>query len=209
MDTIELEWRLLYAIVVAGKSQSFADVAMRRFYPSCDQTPFEQIRELDAAGTLDARIRSARMGNYNKLLLAFRSIANSKLDLNTCSLAQLEEHHGIGYKTSRFFLLWTRPGVEFAALDTHVLKWLRFIGYEAPKATPSSSSQYEELEKLFLQEAKARGLPARILDAAIWDFCSKQTKHCELWQWPTHLQRGTPEFPKDLRALYESWQKED
>jgi endonuclease III len=182
----ELEYRLLYSIVVAGKSAQFAENAMRSFLAqAAGLSPFDAILMMEDEKMLGACIRAARMGNYAKLERAFREIAAAKLDLATCTPEQLEAVHGIGPKTSRFFILWTRPHAQHAALDTHVLKWLRFIGHAAPKSTPSGE-KYSALEKVVLDEAAARGMTARELDSAIWDWCSTGGHLGGVW--PANLQ---------------------
>lgn len=191
MTPQEMEYRLLYSMVVAGKSATFAENALKRFLGG-DPEPFAFIRELEEAGELRNRLIFSRTGNYQKLTKGFTLLANAELDLATCTTEQLESIHGIGPKTSRFFILWTRPDAKHAALDTHVLKWLRFIGHAAPPATPSGE-KYTKLEKIILAEADARGVTARELDAAIWDWCS--TGHHLNGTWPDNLQRLVPVTP--------------
>lgn len=188
LPTRELEYRILYSIVVAGKSAQFAENAMRSFLActlSTDYTPFGAIRLMVAEKMLGACIRASRMGNYGKLEKSFAELVAANLDLRTCSPEQLEAIHGIGPKTSRFFIIWTRPDAQHAALDTHVLKWLRFIGHAAPKSTPSKST-YAQFERIVLDEAAARGMTARELDSAIWDWCSRGG-HLS-GDWPANLQ---------------------
>lgn len=188
MSTAELEYRLLYSMVVAGKSAKFAEDAMGRFvgkHPT--ESPFEYIRRV-GSGRLSTRLRAARTGCYRKLWHGFYEAANSGLDLATCTPSQLERIHGVGPKTSRFFILWTRPNAEHAALDTHVLKWLRYLGHKAPMSTPSGE-KYATLEKIVLAEAKARGMTARELDSAIWDYGSENADSAKNGIWPERLQR--------------------
>jgi hypothetical protein len=190
MNTAELEYRLLYSVVVAGKSAKFADRALRTFLGESDgRSPFEYIRALlqsDAPSLCDV-LTVARTGNYTKLCGAFGMAVDTGLDLATCTPMELEKIHGIGPKTSRFFILWTRPGARYAALDTHVLKWLRYLGHATPTSTPQSSKRYAELEAVILAEADRRGMTPRELDAAIWDWCSKGL-HIN-GEWPANLQK--------------------
>lgn len=176
--TTKLEYKLLFAIVVAGKSAKFAQAAMERFrgvlseicpgdYGEAHFFPwFRAIRRLSDA-KLKWAIFEARLGNYRKVVPAFRAIAESYFDLATCSVEQLELIKGIGPKTSRFFLLWTRPDARVAALDVHVLRWLREQGYDIPARSPSGK-QYAEIEQIFLLEADKRGITAQALDRQIW-----------------------------------------
>jgi thermostable 8-oxoguanine DNA glycosylase len=83
----------------------------------------------------------------------------------------LEQIYGIGPKTSRFFILWTRPNASFAALDRHILRWLREKGYQVSK-TPPTGKRYCELENIFLEEARQLNKSARQLDSEIWSTAS-------------------------------------
>jgi thermostable 8-oxoguanine DNA glycosylase len=128
---------------------------------------FTGLWHVNKAGRLETILRESRTGNYTKLAACIRGLLTAKLDLATCAPIDLEAIHGIGPKTSRFFILWTRPGAEYAALDVHVLRWLRLMGHDAPKATPTGA-KYAELERVFLVLAKSFGMTPRELDHAIW-----------------------------------------
>lgn len=168
-DKRELEWRLIYAIIVAGKSAKFAQGAMDRLIErSCRSGAFEQIKSIIFADALAPILRRARTGNYTKLEKALRELVAADLDLSTCEPADLEAIHGIGMKTSRFFIIWTRPDAKYAALDVHVLRWMRAQGHDVPRQTPSGR-KYLRLEKAFIEEAAKRNMTVRELDAQIWD----------------------------------------
>jgi thermostable 8-oxoguanine DNA glycosylase len=94
------------------------------------------------------------------------------INLQTCSPTELETIHGIGPKTARFFIIWTRPDARVAALDVHVLRWLKTLGYDAPSQTPSGK-RYVELEIAFLAEADRRRVTPHILDQQIWSTGSR------------------------------------
>jgi endonuclease III len=168
LSIYELERRLIYSIIVAGKSARFTEGAMARLFGPWQQ-PFERLRFLDRTGKLHATIRAARTGNYTKLERAIRELIAANLDLWTCSVADLEKIHGIGPKTARFFLMWTGRKERVAALDVHVLRWLHHQGYpNVPRSTPTGR-RYAELEKIFLAEADARKMTPRQLDSQIWE----------------------------------------
>lgn len=194
MSAHELEHKLLYSMVVAGKSAKFADAAMARFLgdPDGDWTPLMFVEYLVKRGTLRERLEEARTGNYTKLALAFEQAAAADIDLATCSPADLEAIHGIGPKTSRFFILWTRPDARCAALDTHVLKFLQMHRQTNVTATPSDRKTYARLEALVLTHAARLGMTPRGLDSAIWDHCSKTPSrngdHLDKNWWPHVLQ---------------------
>lgn len=165
MELSELEARLLYAIIVAGKSARFTEGVMQRLGLWCP-APFDTVRSWKRRALLRSKLCEARSGNYGKIERAFREIVISGIDLRTCTPEELEKVHGIGPKTSRFFILWTRPNERYAALDVHVLRWLRGLGHPAPRSTPNGR-KYRELEKIFLSEADKRGLSAGVLDSQI------------------------------------------
>jgi thermostable 8-oxoguanine DNA glycosylase len=98
------------------------------------------------------------------------------LDVATCDIHDLEEVWGIGRKTSRFFVMYTRPeDQEYAILDVHILRWLREQGHDsAPMQTPRSKKKYELLENAFIWEAQARGMTPLELDTVIWAERSRQ-----------------------------------
>lgn len=168
MEVEELQRRLIYSVIVAGKSAKFTDGAMERLLKGFRIAPFDEVRRLIDCHQLGKRLRDARTGNYTKLERALKELVAANLDLTTCNVEDLEKIHGIGQKTSRFFLLWTRPGVRYAALDVHVLRWLRANGLDAPKTTPSSPAIYAFWEKKFLELCDKLKVSARDLDASIW-----------------------------------------
>ena len=181
-DQFTLEARLLYSVVVAGKNAKFANDVIRRwlvYNMLSDETPFEIIRKLDATGKLESSFRLARTGNYGKVTAAARGMANAGLDLLTCTPEDLEKIKGIGPKTSRFFIIWTRPDECYAALDVHILRWLREQGHDAPNSTPQSTKRYRELEQIFIKEAADRGKTPRELDEEIWCAASTDLNHAE------------------------------
>ena len=167
MNSKDREYKLLYSVIVAGKNASFAEKALARFLLEMknEETPFQYIKFLIKNDELYNVLIKSRCGNYSKILKCFTQIIN--IDVFNCTVDDLEAIHGIGPKTARFFLLATRPNVRYAALDTHILKWLRKIGYDAPKTTPTGKKYYE-LEKAFLEEADDMGLTAFELDSKIW-----------------------------------------
>lgn len=164
----EIQARLLYACIVAGKSAKFADEVINRLsMHGRGQSPFDMIRRLIRENYLQRALELARSGNYGKLARCFTELVGADIDLLTVTPERLEQIHGIGPKTSRFFILWTRPDAPYAALDVHVLRWMRNLGYKAPRTTPTGR-KYAELERQFLEEAKKRGKTPRELDAEIW-----------------------------------------
>lgn len=167
----QLEEFLIFSVMVAGKPAWQTERKVRAILAEAPPhlSPLGFVRFLASRrGALDRALRRHRTGQYRRIGRALAQAARTQLDLRTCPVAALEAIPGIGPKTARFFLLYTRPGVRLAALDTHVLRWLREQGYDAPRSTPGSPARYRELELCFLAEACSRGLSPRDLDAQIW-----------------------------------------
>jgi thermostable 8-oxoguanine DNA glycosylase len=172
------EW-FLFGICVAGKNarqtagkvERLLTTIRQRMGGKTRQTPFDLVRfAIDQKFLLKA-LQENRLGQYGRIEKAFQGMV--KIDPATVSLEELEQIHGVGAKTARMLLLYTRPDLEIAPLDTHVLKWLRANGYNAPKSTPSPGKKYRELELAFLAEGKKRGLTAKEWDTIVWQMYAK------------------------------------
>jgi thermostable 8-oxoguanine DNA glycosylase len=168
----ELEWRLVYSMIVAGKSAKFADTVMGRIDAELSDyrsdSLFQKLRYLMEKDRLHPLLLRVRTGNYTKILTGLIEILKGpEINLRTVTPEELETYHGIGPKTARFFVIWTRPDAVYAALDVHVLRWLRAQGHDAPKSTPSGA-KYRALELIFIEEAAKRGMTPRELDYQIW-----------------------------------------
>jgi len=114
-------------------------------------------------------VRKFGLGKHTVKGRGIVELAHSGLDLKTCSTEELEQIHGISFKTSRFFILHTRPGVKVAALDTHILRYMRDQGCDTPRNTPSSGKKYRDLEKQFIVLANKSGRTIADFDLAIWN----------------------------------------
>ena len=111
------------------------------------------------------------MGQYTRINKAFRAAVN--LDLDNLTIESLESVPGLGPKTARMVILYYEPNAECIPLDTHILKWLRANGYDAPKSTPQAGKKYRELELAFLAEGKKRGLTPAEWDTQVWKSYAK------------------------------------
>lgn len=133
-------------------------------------SPFECLFQLMGMGKLREYLEKYRFGQYNRIEKAFRVLGTLPTTGKKPRLTveHLEAVPGIGMKTARMLMLYWRPESEVAPLDTHVLKFLRERGYDAPKNTPSSRKQYLELEAAFLREARKRRLTPFELDKKVW-----------------------------------------
>lgn len=93
---------------------------------------------------------------------------NANLNLHTCIVDDLEKIYGMGRKTSRCFIMCSRSNIQYAGLDTYILKFLRAKGYNVPFSTSSSKRLYLEIEKLFLQYIKKSKKSVAEYDLDIW-----------------------------------------
>ena len=174
----DLELFAVFAVCVAGKkAQQTADKVNEHFRdvqtPTKQLTPFETIKSLIGANIFGGYLQHARFGQYKRIYRALRDLAESSIDLKTCTIEDLDAIHGIGPKTSRFIIMHSRPNQRLATLDTHILRWMRDQGIETPKATPQSKKLYKELEDKFLTLCdKCAILPSQ-LDLKIWKKYSK------------------------------------
>jgi thermostable 8-oxoguanine DNA glycosylase len=167
----ELELFLMFSILVAGKNSEQQAKKLDEFLKRSmwDQIgkPFAHIEFLNKNGWLDIHMKEFKLGQYKRIGHAFTEILKFKGRLKDVTIEELESVKGIGSKTARFFVLHSRPDAKVAVLDTHILKWLREQGYDAPKATPTKK-KYGVLEKLFLTEAWKREMSPADLDLTIW-----------------------------------------
>ena len=162
----ELEEFLLFAILVAGKkSEQMAPKLAAFLEPAAHLSPLEYITHLGEK--LEDQLRAIRIGQYDRISRCFRVLAERNLDLCNCTFEELESIPGIGPKTARFFMLHTRKDTVVAALDTHILKFLRSLGYSAPKQTPTGA-KYRDLEAAFIDVARSRNKTVAQLDIEVW-----------------------------------------
>lgn len=167
----ELEEFFMFCVVVAGKGAYIQAIKLEQFLKPAklkDMTPFEYIKHLLDKDMLMAMIREARLGQYKRLTACFKNVVG--MDLQKVTLDDLELIPGIGPKTSRFFLLHSRPNQNIAVLDTHILSWMKenLNVQTVPKSTPQAPTRYRSLEQLFLEEAERRGVSPETLDLNIW-----------------------------------------
>jgi hypothetical protein len=186
----ELQLFWLFCIVVAGKTASTQARLLDEFLTALPvaredvfsvrlggpSTPFARIHHAFVEGPLYEALKASRLGQYGRLYNAMKESVTRVLDLRTCTVTDLEAVYGVGPKTARMFLMHTRPNQRVAALDTHVLKHLAANGHTVPKATPSSSRQYADLEQAFLALADAAGQSPADYDMAVWKQYSSSSK---------------------------------
>ena len=166
----ELQELILFCICVAGKSALQQSAKLEAFLQalpgSGGQLPFDKIK--NSKDTYVEYLKQVKMGQYTRIGKAIDQLVFCDLDLKTCSVERLETIKGIGPKTARFFILHTRKDQRLGVLDTHILSWMRELGYKTPKSTPPLP-KYRELEKIFLTEADKRKKDPCTLDLEIWN----------------------------------------
>jgi thermostable 8-oxoguanine DNA glycosylase len=183
----ELEKFILHCIIVAGKTAPFAHAKVASLLSGCpaEDSPFEYLARHD----LSALCRKVGTGNYTKMCACITALRKANLDLETCTAEQLEAIPGIGMKTSRYFLMYTRPEVEtndLAIIDTHALKWARNDEWakirlaelgvkKIPKSTPGKAAKklYLQIQKAICEDARRKNVSARNWDSFNWDTLSK------------------------------------
>lgn len=166
----DLQTVILFWIAAAGKKATTAARALDSLLRRGEEMfgvslPFS-ILEAFGDGLAEA-MREQGMGCYNNKSRSMLALARSGIDLRTCSVEDLESIPGIGPKTARCFLIHSRRGVRHAGLDTHVLKYMREMGFDVPKSTPSGR-KYSEIESIFLDMADASGMSLADFDLSIW-----------------------------------------
>lgn len=168
LDDHGLQEILIFWICVAGKTASTIAKALDRMLNNLEgDNPFDKMKQVGFE-KLPETLKGYGIGCYNLKAKAIWELVNSNIDLRTCTTEDLESIVGIGKKTSRCFIMHSRPDSACAGLDVHILKFLREKGHVVPKATPASKKQYEEVEKLFLKYAKRSGKPVAEFDLDIW-----------------------------------------
>lgn len=166
----ELEEFWIFCLAVAGKKATMIAAKVAEFLDGCGLpgTPFEKIRAMLDADILGAELRRVRMGKYALLDAALRaSVAEGAPDLSTAVPADLETIPGAGPKTARFFLLHSRPEIEVAVIDTHMVKYVASLGHDVPKGVPTGKS-YARLERIVIDRARSVGMPLDQFDLAVW-----------------------------------------
>lgn len=165
-----LQEYVLFAIGVAGKpALTTARLLDKLLKMKPKAKPFNSIKAFGSESVLREKMKSVGFGCYNLKARGFWDIANSGIDLKTCTSDDLEKCYGIGMKTSRFFIMHTREyGPAVACLDTHILHFMRDEGFDnIPKQTPSKK-EYLRIEKEYLDLCEKRGKHPAHYDLEIW-----------------------------------------
>lgn len=169
-DNNKLELLILFWICAAGKNGVTSASCLNElltFWHENEQSPFEIVKKIDEKADLAQELKKFGIGCYNNKAKAFRQLCNSGLNLQECTVDDLEKIHSIGCKTSRCFLIHSRPNQRLAALDVHILKFLREKYPNIPKSTPTGQ-KYKTIEKIFLSLADNSGMSVADFDLSIW-----------------------------------------
>ena len=124
-------------------------------------------------------LRDNGIGCYTHKAKTMFQLANSGINLKTCTVTDLESIYGIGPKTARCFLLHSRKNAQVAGLDTHMLKHLKALGYDVPEKTPTGK-KYLDIEKIVLILANEAGISPAEYDLKIWNKYSTKIKNEEI-----------------------------
>ncbi len=188
LNQYELEEMILFWLMVAGKNAKTTSRLLERFlqylhwhyeqpgnnfkedYKTPQLRPFEMIRTYvrDHPHHLETLLQNTGFGCYSIKAKGIKQLVHSNLDLQNCTVNDLEKICCIGPKTARCFIMHSREDARLAGLDTHVLKWLRELGYQVPKGTPAGRA-YIRLERLFLEICDLLGKKPAVLDLEIWN----------------------------------------
>lgn len=181
-DEYQLQEFALFTILVAGKrarlmARSLDALLREGHWINCIEQfrPFEAIRAFPR-DILSIRMKSHGIGCHTIKAKAILGLLDANLDLDTCTTDEMEQVYGIGPKTSRYFMLHTRSGARVAALDRHMLQYLRDCGVDAPWHPPSSK-RYRQLEQVVLSICDILGMTPAALDLMVWNYYSGELEN--------------------------------
>lgn len=177
LTTNQLQEHLLFWVFAAGHNAASTAKGLNKFLTSIKGgRPFMAVRrvvkEMGWEG-IERALGNSGLGCWRKKVRTIQELVEDKLNLRTCSVADLEQIYCIGAKTARCFVLHSRKGIDnIACLDTHVLKYMRDEGVPVPKSTPTKR-RYLELEQEFLKLAKKSDKTLAEFDLWIWNKYAK------------------------------------
>lgn len=178
LNNSELEEYLIFWVFAAGKKATTAARSLDDFLlfwrkKTGKTNPFAVVKHV--GNKLPSELKRFGVGCFNNKAITLKQLADSGLDLKKCTLTDLEKIKGIGKKTSRCFLIHSRRNQRCAGIDTHVLKYLKSLGYEVPKSTPAGK-KYDQIESIFLKLVDESGLTLPEFDLKIWTKYAKGNK---------------------------------
>ena len=173
----ELEENIIFWILVAGKTANVIAKSLNNLLIEIKglKSPFKALRKINSK-KMPNLLKKHGIGCYNLKAKSILQIVNSDLDLKTCSLQDLENIIGIGPKTARCFLIHSRKNANVCGLDTHVLKFLKDLGFkDVPNSTPNGK-KYLKWEKEFLNHVDKTGYSVAEYDLKIWNAYSSKNQ---------------------------------
>jgi len=170
------EFWMFCAMTPAANSYTMA-IKLDRFLAPAFRwglSPFEYVAACARTYCLKRRMKNHRIGRYSQITGAWKG--GLDLDLQQCTLSEVEEVKGIGPKVARMFIAYSRPNQRLAIIDTHILKFFRDVGWSnVPKHTPPGK-HYLVWEQRFVGHAMALGKSVSEFDQEIWKRYSKGYK---------------------------------
>ena len=167
----QLEYFFLRCLLVAGKNAAVQQRKLDLVLGSNKDEPLEYLFSLTQQ-SVTSLLKGAKTGQYGRISKTIIYLKGQKLrgeQLDKMTVAKLEEIPGVGPKTARFFVAYSRPNQNVAILDTHILAWMRDNGHpDAPRATPAAGQAYALWETKFLWKCTSMGTTPVELDNTIW-----------------------------------------
>jgi len=176
------EWQLqeflIYCVCVAGKKSKIESPKVRKFCTDprfgFGLKPFELIRKLLKVSSVEEdglmqHLKKHKIAPYTMRYNSFKDIV-TLLDgnLNEVTIDDLQKVRGISTKTSRFFLTHSREDFDEPVLDTHILRYLKDVGYDVPSSTPQNPSVYAKVSEIFKRLASFEGKSVTDFDLEVW-----------------------------------------
>lgn len=187
----ELQEFLMFSVLVAGKNAfttaRLLDAMLTGLGNKAGRVApaFQLLAGLSFAATVRL-LRKSGFGCFNKnaealvdlgrMIAHVDSAERPKLDIRTCQPAALEAVRGIGPKTSRFFIVHSRPACRYAVLDRHILRHLVAAGVTGVPASTPTAKQYTRLEQEFLTLADRAGMSPADYDLHVWRTATNVTR---------------------------------
>jgi thermostable 8-oxoguanine DNA glycosylase len=165
----QLEEHIIFWILVAGKTAKTISPRLEMVLEHIDKKPYKPFQAIrNYKGNFANLLKKFGIGCFNLKAFGIKQLANSNLNLHTCTVDDLEKIKGVGNKTSRCFIVHSRQNAPYACLDTHVLRYLRNQGYDVPKGTPTGK-KYREIEQIVLRLAQEAKMTPAAFDLMIWN----------------------------------------
>ena len=129
-------------------------------WPRLRRYRFPKVRANSISQTSNAFY--ANGGNIRNWLKSFNEPTDARRGV-------IDKAHGIGPKQASMFLRNVGYSNELAILDSHVLRFMNFIGLiDEVEANIATIRRYEHTESKFLNYAYKIGWSAGLLDQAVW-----------------------------------------